>query len=242
MEHDGDEVASDDELLIAWRAGSIRAGELLWRRHSRSVQRFFRNKVSWTVATDLAQRTLEAGLRAQGPVRSFRNYLLGIARHHLFDHLRAEQRRKQREVDLDTLVIEDTVAIPDDRVGAKREQRVLLRALRSLPLPVQLALELRYWERMTDREVAEVLAIPLGTVKSRMASGHLELRAAIKRQLASPERLLSTLDSLEAWASRTHGLVTDTEPAQGDRHRVKAAREGKIAAGSSSHLPRASDD
>lgn len=209
VEHDDQgEPRSDEELLAAWRAGSVKGGEQLWQRHSRSVQRFFHNKVPWAVATDLAQRTFEAGLRLQQPVRSFRNYLLGIARHQLFDHLRSEERRKQREIDLDTLVIEDTVALPEEWICAKREKRVLLRALRRLPLPVQLALELRYWERMSDREISEVLAVPIGTVKSRIAASHVELRVAIKRLLLSPERLQSTLDTLDRWAGRTRAQAT----------------------------------
>jgi RNA polymerase sigma-70 factor (ECF subfamily) len=202
-----DVIGSDEDLLAAWRAGDVKQGELLWHRHSRSVQRFFRNKVPWAVATDLAQRTLEHGLRLQQPVRSFRSYLLGIAKHQLFDYLRAEQRKKRREADLDTLVIDDMVASPEEWVCAKREKRVLLHALRRLPLPIQLVLELRYWERMSDREIADVLAVPIGTVKSRIAAGRVGLRAAIEQLVSSHERLQSTLDSLEKWASRTQAPI-----------------------------------
>jgi RNA polymerase sigma factor (sigma-70 family) len=224
---DRDQLESDEELLAAWRAGAVTSGERLWHRHSRSVQRFFYNKVPWAVATDLAQRTFEAGLRVQQPVRSFRNYLLGIARHQLFDHLRSEKRRAQREIDLDMLVIEDTVAVAEDWVCAKREKRVLLRALRRLPLSVQLALELRYWERMSDREISEVLAVPIGTVKSRIAAGHVELRAAIKRLELSPERLQSTLDTLDSWARRTRAQAARTAPAH---HAGGAAPAGMVEA------------
>jgi RNA polymerase sigma factor (sigma-70 family) len=203
-------VRSDDELpdevlLAAWRAGDKKAGELLWQRHSRSVQRFFRNKVPWMVAMDLVQQTLESGLRLQHPVRSFRCYLLGIANHRLLDYLRSEQRKQRRQADLETLVIDDTVASPEDWVCAKREKRVLLQALRRLPLPRQLVLELHFWEGMSHREIAEVLDMPHGTVNTRIAAGYEELRETIARLVSSPERLKSTLDSLEQWASRTRG-------------------------------------
>jgi RNA polymerase sigma-70 factor (ECF subfamily) len=212
----GQITPSDEELLVAWRSGDMKQGELLWKRHSRSVQRFFRNKVPWTVATDLAQRTLEHGLRLQQPVRSFRNYLLGIAKHQLFDYLRSEQRKQRQEVDLDTLVIDDIQTSPEEWVCAKREKRVLLHALRRLPLPIQLVLELRYWERMSDREIADVLTVPLGTVKSRIAAGRVDLRAAIHQLVSSPERLRSTLDSLEKWASRTQASATGAATTDGD--------------------------
>ena len=209
-----DLTRSDEELLAAWRAGDVKAGELLWQRHSRSVQRFFRNKVPWVVAMDLAQRTLEGGLRVHRPVRSFRSYLLGIAKNLLFEYLRNEQRKKRREVDLETLVIDDVVASPEEWVCAKREKRVLLHALRRLPLPFQLVLELRYWERMPDPEIAEVLDMPIGTVKTRIARGHEKLRAAIARLVSSPERLQSTLDSLEKWAFRIQASVTGAVKAE----------------------------
>jgi RNA polymerase sigma factor (sigma-70 family) len=202
-------VQSDEELLAAWRAGDRRAGQLLWQQHSRSVQRFFQNKVPWAVALDLAQHTIESGLRLQQPVRSFRNYLLGIAKNKLFDYLRSEQRKKRREVDLEILVVDDIVASPEEWVCAKREKRVLLQALRRLPLPRQLVLELRYWEQMSDSEIADVLDIPVGTVKTRIAAGYEELRTVIARLVSSPERLQSTLDSLEQWAKRIRPSAID---------------------------------
>ena len=189
----------------------MKTGELLWKRHSRSVQRFFRNKVPWAVAMDLAQRTLERALQLQLPVRSFRGYLLGIAKNQLFDYLRDEQRKQRRDADLETLVIDDTVESPEVWVGAKREKRVLLQALRRMPLPIQLVLELRYWERLSDGAVAEVLELSLGTIKSRIRTGLVELRAEITRLVSSPEQLQSTLDSLEQWASRTHARTADDE-------------------------------
>jgi RNA polymerase sigma-70 factor (ECF subfamily) len=199
---DGSATRTDDELFAAWCAGDAKAGEVLWDRHSRSVLRFFRNKVPWPIATDLAQRTIEHGLHLRQPVGSFRCYLLGIARHQLLDHLRAEQRKKRRDGELEQLVIEDVVGSPEDWMRAKRERRLLLRALRRLPLVLQIALELRYWEQLSDREIAEVLAVPLGTVKSRILAGRAALRRLIEELAESPDETRSTLDSLDSWALR----------------------------------------
>jgi RNA polymerase sigma-70 factor (ECF subfamily) len=211
--HDAGAERSDEDLLVAWHAGNAKDGQLLWERHSRSVMRFFRNKVPWPVAMDLAQRTLESGLRLRQPVRSFRCYLLGIARHHLLDYLRAEQRRRRRDTDLELLIVDHAVPSPEDWVCAKREKRVLLHALRRLPLPIQLVLELRYWEGLSDREIAEVMEVPIGTIKSRIATGRVVLRDVISGLVSSPHQLQSTLDSLDSWASRTRisrtGAQTD---------------------------------
>jgi RNA polymerase sigma-70 factor, ECF subfamily len=199
---DYDATRGDDELLGAWRAGNENAGEILWDRHSRSVLRFFRNKVPLSVAMDLAQRTIEHGLRLRQPVVSFRCYLLGIARHQLLDYLRAEQRKRRREGELAQLVVEDVVGSPEEGMVAKRERRLLLRALRRLPLVLQSVLELRYWEQLSDAEIAEVMEMPLGTVKSRILAGRSALRRLIEELAESPQELRSTLDSLEDWAAR----------------------------------------
>jgi len=195
-------IPSDDGLLLAWRAGDLKSGDVLWRRHASAVERFFRNKVPRAAAPDLAQRTIEQALRIEASVRSFRNYILGIARHQLYDYLRAEQRRSRRHAELETLVIDDTLPSAETWISLKRQQRILLHALRRMALPVQLALELRYWERMSDGEIACVLELPVGTVKSRIAAGKTALRREIARLASAPERLKTTEDSLDKWASR----------------------------------------
>lgn len=73
-----------------------------------------------------------------------------------------------------------------------------------MPLPIQLVLELRYWEQLSDSEIAEVLDLPIGTVKTRIRAGRVELRQEIARLVSSPEQLQSTLDSLDQWASRIY--------------------------------------
>jgi RNA polymerase sigma-70 factor (ECF subfamily) len=70
-------------------------------------------------------------------------------------------------------------------------------------LPIQLVLELRYWEGLSDRDVADVLELPIGTVKSRIATGRVALRDVISGLASTPYQLQSTLDSLDSWASRT---------------------------------------
>lgn len=225
----------DDALLLAWRAGDLRSGQLLWRSHLESVQRFFRNKVPWAVALDLSQRTVEACLRAQDRIRSFRSYVLGVATKQLFEYLRTERRKQRHDVDLETMVLDDTTLGPEEWVGAKRERRVLLRALRRLPLPLQLVLELRYWEQLSDRDIAEVLGWPAGTVKTRIATGKRALRVQVERLVASPEQLLSTLDSFDQWAARTRQLAHPGRHVDGTPELL--APGGELAEGSAPLTP-----
>ena len=65
-------------------------------------------------------------------------------------------------------------------IAARRaEQRVLVMALQRIPVELQILLELFYWEGLSIAELAEVVEIPVGTVKTRMRLAVTKLRAAV---------------------------------------------------------------
>jgi RNA polymerase sigma factor (sigma-70 family) len=200
----------DEELLLRWRQGTRAAGELLFQRHYRTVWRYFRNKVAPTSVRDLVQDTFVACVRSCerfGQRSTFRTYLLGIAHHVMLDYLRTASRRASHgpadgPVDIAELILDEVSPTADDVIATRRERRLLLRALRRLRFSIQVVLELRYWESMTDVEIAEVLGEPLGTVKTRLRTGLISLEAELAELASSPEVLRSTLDSLHRWAHR----------------------------------------
>jgi RNA polymerase sigma-70 factor (ECF subfamily) len=195
----------DEELLLRWCQGTSQAGEELFDRHYRTVRRYFRNKAPASAIHDLVQDTFLACVESYTRLRdhsTFRAYLLGIAHHVLVDHLRAVARRNGRELDLGELILADLHPAGDDALAVKRERRVLLRALRRLLFPQQVVLELYYWEALSGREIAEVLAEPLGTIRSRLRNGRIALEAQLAELARSEEELRSTLDSLHRWAAR----------------------------------------
>ena len=79
---------------------------------------------------------------------------------------------------------------------------LLARALRSIPLDLQVALELHYWEELSGPELAAVLEIPEGTVRSRLRRGR-ELLAERLQAFACDDAALakSSLDDIDGWAS-----------------------------------------
>jgi RNA polymerase sigma-70 factor (ECF subfamily) len=88
---------------------------------------------------------------------------------------------------------------------------LLLRALRRLRFPLQVVLELRYWESMSDVEIAEVLDEPLGTIKTRLRAGRLALEDQLAALASSADELRSTLDSLHRWAVRVRRVALRRE-------------------------------
>ena len=91
----------------------------------------------------------------------------------------------------------------------RREQQLLLAALRQIPLDSQVVLEMTYWEQMTARAIGEVLGETEAAIRGRLRKAKLELRGAVEALARTPEELRSTLDGLERWAD---GLRSYWEP------------------------------
>jgi RNA polymerase sigma-70 factor (ECF subfamily) len=171
-------VETDFELLASWRAGDLEAGNGLVRRHFVSLYVFVRSKAP-DAADDLVQRIFEACVAARDRIDdergSFKAYLFGIARRQLVYWFR-EQRRDRDHVDTMNDSIAQLTGSPSRLVALRQEQHAVLSALHELPLDLQIALELYYWEELTVPEVAAVLEVPEGTIKSRLHRARQLLR------------------------------------------------------------------
>lgn len=197
-------MASDPDdaaLLAAWRTGDRAAGAALFDRHFRAVARFVRTKVAREAEVDdLVQTTFLACLEAAGRWRgegSLRAYLLGIA-YHKVQHYYAARRRDP--LDLEQISVADLAPGPSAWLVRRAEQRLLLEALRRLPLQFQVVLELYFWEDLSAGAIGELLGEPEGTVRTRIRRARELLGEHLRRLAASRALLESTLADLDAWA------------------------------------------
>lgn len=211
---------SDFELLEAWRGGEEAAGRRLFARYFDSVYRFFRNKVD-DAAEDLTQQTFMGLVQGRDRFRgeaSFRTYVFMIARKRLYSHLRKNQRGGEGGPVLSESSVADLGLVSPSRAVAKhQEQRLLLLGLRQLPVEMQVALELFYWEELTVTEIAEVLETPVGTVKSRLQRARARLDGVLEELAGSEALLRSTMDNFGLWAKELRGqLRPDDKSDDGD--------------------------
>ena len=188
-------------LLQAWRDGDARAGTELLRRYTETVFHFFLTKTGAQIAEELTQATFETCCQQRDRIREtgcIRAYLLGIARKKLLQHYDEWRRRGRRN-----RALEDSVAgsftSPSAAAVRSQRQRIVLVALQSLPLDFQIAMELHYWEDMSTPEIARVLEIAPGTVKSRLHRGREMLGDKIREVLADPALAEETVEGLETW-------------------------------------------
>lgn len=192
----------DRELLAAWREGDRRAGSELFARHFDDLYGFFRNKVhAADVAEDLVQQTMLACVRNRDGFRgdaSFRTYLFTIARSRLIDLYRRRARSDEPE-GVSSLL--DPAQSPSTWFRASERKQQLLAALGQLSFDHQLALELHYVQGFKGPELAAILDIPEGTVRSRLRRA----RAALVERLAAlgEQGIADAViaKDLEGWAS-----------------------------------------
>jgi RNA polymerase sigma-70 factor, ECF subfamily len=110
-------------------------------------------------------------------------YLLRVTRHRAIDRLRSRQRRRRmlglaapHELERSRVapVEPNEVAQPGWQLHTQ-----IHAALRELPEEQRAAVQLAYFEGLTQSEIAGILGIPLGTVKTRLRLAFRELRSAL---------------------------------------------------------------
>jgi RNA polymerase sigma-70 factor (ECF subfamily) len=202
---------SDRDLLIAWSDGDLQAGRMLFDRHFDSLHRFFHTKTENGVE-DLIQQTLLACVEGRARFRgdsSFRTYMFQVARFQLYAHYRA--RNREREFDFNLLSAIELAESPSAALVRQEDARLLLQALRMIPLDAQMVLELWFWEELTGSEIAEVLGIAEPTVRSRLRRALERLREQLDAVAGGAAASLQTDDDLQRWAGRLRAAVDGKE-------------------------------
>jgi RNA polymerase sigma factor (sigma-70 family) len=194
---------TDEQLLRAWQANDRRAGAELFNRHHRSIARFFAHKLG-PDTDDLVQATfmgLVNGLEHYRGEAGFRAYLFGIARKQLLRGIHERVRARER-VDPSETSLAALDPTPSEQRAIREQHKLLLAALRRLPIDTQLMLELHYWEQLAIKDIAIALDLNVNTVKTRMRRGREQLEAEMAELAESGELLASTIGDLAGWAAR----------------------------------------
>jgi RNA polymerase sigma-70 factor (ECF subfamily) len=182
----------DQPLVSRCLDGDEAAWEELVRQHTRQVYGLcFRFTNSAQEAQDLTQ---EVFLRVFKTIKTFRSmegsfhtWLARVTRNLLIDHYRrTRQERVTDSIEEQLPMLEEAggaAAVRPDQALAGREAAAILQAtLQKLSPDLREAVILRDLQEMEYREIAEVLSIPEGTVKSRINRGRAELARLLRKQ------------------------------------------------------------
>jgi len=183
-------VAEDPQLVARCLGGEESAWEELLGAHNRKIYNLcYRFTGRPVEAEDLTQevfikvfQTLTTYDAAQG---AFSTWLNRVARNHLVDHYRRTHKdRLTSSIEDETGGLEDKPSAeehPIARVESRERHEILQAALNRLSPDMREAVVLRDFQDLDYDEIAEVLGVPEGTVKSRINRGRLELARVIKR-------------------------------------------------------------
>lgn len=182
-------------LLAQAQAGDTRAFAALVRQHQNRVFRFIlRLSANREDAMDLTQETFMKAyqaLPAWQPQAQFRTWLLRIAHNTTLDLLRRRQRVSfvpygELAADGQDPALPDPAPQPDELLAGRQSIRLLDLALRELPVEHREILLLREVEDLSYAEIAAILDIAEGTVKSRLARARAAALTAYQRHTGAP--------------------------------------------------------
>jgi|DEB19_MinimDraft_3_1074340.scaffolds.fasta_scaffold21260_2 RNA polymerase sigma-70 factor, ECF subfamily len=176
---------TDSELVESAMAGDSRAIEEILRRHQprlRAVcRRILNNDADADDATQNALIAIVRSLSSFDGRSAFSTWAYRIATNAALDEARRRQRRPSigRE-ELDTTRIVD---LSSDRVFASLDERdALEKALSTVPEDFRVAVVLRDVADLDYEQIAQVLGIPIGTVRSRIARGRAHLADVLRNR------------------------------------------------------------
>jgi RNA polymerase sigma-70 factor (ECF subfamily) len=183
---------TDEEAMFRFQNGDAEAFDLLLHRHSSGVVRFMMKmiKITSSQAEDLLQEVFLKVIENRGKYDSnqkFTTWLYALARNHCIDFLRIEKYRKHYS--LDTSVAGDeggSHAVleinrsrdknQEERAIDKEINQLFSNGIEQLREEFREVFILREIEGLSLKEIAEIIEVPLSTVKSRLRYAYRDLR------------------------------------------------------------------
>jgi RNA polymerase sigma-70 factor (ECF subfamily) len=178
-------------------AGDAAAWEEIVRLHNRRIYNLcYRFTNSPDDAQDLTQDVFIRVYRTMGSYNlekgAFTTWLTTLTRNLLVDHFRrSKQDRITDSIDAGLREEDDSLSLgdrledprpnPDDRLASKETQKMVQMALARISPDLREAVILRDLQDMDYKEIATVLRVPEGTVKSRINRGRMELARLLSR-------------------------------------------------------------
>ncbi len=186
-------LPEDRVLIERSRSGDREAFDELVRRYEKQAYNLaYRLTGNYDDASDVV---VEAFVRAYQGLHTFRGdahfatWLYRVVLNTFYDtRKRAKGAQytisleEQMELDGDTLTrqIEDTAPGPEELVEQQEREQVLQRAIAQLPPERRVLIVLYHFESLSYEEIAQVLKLPVGTVKSRLNRARLALREILE--------------------------------------------------------------
>jgi len=172
-------TADDQSLVLRTLNGSPEHfGELVTRYDRAVFHLAYRTLQDREEARDIAQETFFKAfrsLRTYRPTMKFSTWLFAIAYHACCDRLARRKRFSNQELPERA----DAASGPEQQAVAGEESRILRAAIAALPEKYRMAITLYHLQGKRYEEIAQVLNLPIGTVKTHLHRAKEQLRRAL---------------------------------------------------------------
>ncbi len=180
--------ATPDSLIEQCLTGDQGAWEIVvrqnWRKVFNVAYKFVgRHDEAEDLTQDIFLKIFKA-LKTFDRRANFQTWIISISRNLCIDHYRSVRKERQtiaRDVDTTELQPASRERTPYAAAEHQDLREQLKQALETLPLSLRTAVVLRDLQELSYQEIADRLALPEGTVKSRINRGRLELGRQLKR-------------------------------------------------------------
>lgn len=187
------ETESDQELILQIQQGSLEALGVLYDRHRRLVYRTALaicndNEAAADLLQDVFLRLYRFAKRVD-PQRPLEPWLYRVTTNLTYTWVKRHRRWTRPLEDIAEWLAGNKKGSPQQIAEVDEELQRVQQAISTLPLPQRIVVVLYYVNDLSLEEIAEILVIPEGTVKSRLHYGRL----ALKKQLKSGSEALPEL-------------------------------------------------
>ena len=187
MEHVDISTLSDEDIARMVQNGTVQAFGIFVDRYEEKLKRYGRKfMASPEDRTDLVQDIFikaYQNINAFDTGMSFSSWIYRIAHNVFIDALRKQTRRPLLFVDFDTFLYHPTYEDPDHPMAEGAMIREMLeKELEKLDQKYREVLVLYYYEDMSYKEIADILAVPVSTVSIRIKRGKEALGKLIEKE------------------------------------------------------------
>jgi len=185
-------TSSDQQLVRRALKGDERAFEELVRRYQRPILNFIARMVgNYDLALDLSQDVFVkafVALRSYNENFKFGSWLFKIASNTVIDHLRkggpplsSLDKHVSTEDDEVQLDLASNGLVPEEELEQTETREILVRLIKQLPEAYREMIVMRHVNELSYEEMADIAALPLGTVKNRTFRAREMLRRMIEK-------------------------------------------------------------
>jgi RNA polymerase sigma-70 factor (ECF subfamily) len=182
-------LLADEELMQLVATGDPQAFETIYDRHGGAAFSLaYRITGARPAAEDAVQEAFvsiwRSGARYEPDRGSVRSWILGVVHHRTIDTVRRNLVHDRRRTTADGIEEQHEAKERTDVEAVRREEaRTVRAAMDSLPGDQERVIELAYFGGFTHSQIAEMLNMPIGTVKGRMRLGLEKLRRQLTGEL-----------------------------------------------------------